>query len=322
MTVRQSVNDLLGYLTPEQRTIPAANGEDDPLPACLAAINGALTELATLGPLWQFRARRGARIYSPTTVTIPTLTAGQSTFTLDGPWQDWMLGCSIQLPGDPWNEIVSRSGTTVTLLHPIVHSAGSNVSAIVFCDCVTAGSDVLQVLRPVAIADGHELSPVNNLSDLQASVYQYWPQEDYGRMTNRSTAVRRTGTEPAPRFYWADTNYVASAVATASRIRLGPMPNAEMILHFRARISPPQYTIADVHSGPPGYTDPGTNIPLRPDLVETIFQPIARQRFTGSPLFRNDNAVGEIKRQYEAAYAIARQMRPQGASGVFLQPGH
>ena len=318
MTVYEATTALLRYLKPEQRTLPPAATEDDPLPDCLVAMNSGLSEFLTLGPLFQFRAPLSARIYAPTTITIASITDEASTFSYTS-LPSWMVGCSILISGEAtWNQIVSYSGTTVTLRNPIINGAGTNVSAQVFCDSISLPSNVLQVLPPVALADAYELSPVKNENELNCVVYDYWRTEDYGRNASTNRAQRRTNESPAPRVYWNDTYYGGGATAGAQRLRLGPMPTADNILNYRARISTPRYVTADIHSGG---TPASVEIPVRADLADTVLMPIIRQRFTVSPLFRNDSALPEIKRDYEAAYAIAKKMRPQGASGIRVQPG-
>ncbi len=321
-TVRQAVMDLLRFLDAEQRTLPAAAAEDDPVPACLSAVHGALSELSTLGPPWQFRARRSAVIHAPVTVTIPSVGQEASSFALSAPtWQDWMLGCSIQIGNEPWNEITGREGTTVTLLHPVLDGFGANVSARVYGDCVRLPANVMQVMGPVTIADHYELRPAHNLSQIHQALYDCWRNEDYGRDATMAAARRRTVDSPGPRLYWHDMAYDGTSAPASSRLRLGPMPQSRAILHYRARLSSPRFTEDDVYVCADPSTDPGTVIPVREDLIDTVFLPIARQRFTASPLFRNDSALGELKRQYEAAHAIARQMQPQAAAGSVVCAG-
>ncbi len=322
-TVRQTVTHLLSFLDAEQRTIPAARTEDDPIPACLTAIHGGLSELGTLGPLWQVRARKSATIYAPTTFTIPTLTQGGTSFTLTAPtWQSWMLGCSIKI-GDRWNEIIGRDENTVLLLNPELTTYGTNVSATVWCDCIQLPDNVLQVLGPVAIADGYELIAAKNLSDIHQAVYDYWRTEDYGFGSFTTNARRRTADSPGPRLYWHDTQYTGSTAPAVSRLRLGPMPISLCVLNYRARMSTPTFTQSDVYNAVTDVSaDPGVRIPVRDDLIETVFLPIVRQRFTAAAIFRNESVLGEFKRQYEAALEIARKMKPQTASGGCVQPGY
>lgn len=320
MTVREAATDLLSYLSPEQRSIPADAQADDPLPEVLSALRGALEEMGTLGPLWQFRARRGARIHAPADVTV-SVTAGQSSVTL-GAGFTWAKGCSIKLPAEPWNEIVdynAQSGVA-TLLQSIGASA-SNVTARLYADCIALPDEVLKVLGPVTIADSHTLTAISNLAQWQSVTYHLWRDDDYGRQGVPVASSRRTEDSGAPRFYFVDTHFQQGYPAAEKRLRLAPMPAQEMVLHYRARIAPGAFSIADIYDANHPANDPGVLIPLEDATAHALFLPIARQRFTASPFFRNDTVVPEIRRQYAAAYEIAKKMKPQAQGGFWIQPG-
>src|SRR4051812_29910416 len=131
MTVREATNDLISYLSPEQRVIPADPQGDDPLPEVLTALRGALEEMGTLGPLWQFRARKGARIHAPASVTV-SVTAGQDTVTL-GAGFEWAKGCSLKLNAEPWNEVVDYdAGTGVATMLQSFGATAANVTAQIY----------------------------------------------------------------------------------------------------------------------------------------------------------------------------------------------
>ena len=93
------------------------------------------------------------------------------------------------------------------------------------------------------------------------------------------------------------------------------------MLHYRARVAPGSFAISDIYDAENPDADPGAVIPLDDATARALFLPIARQRFTACPFFRNDNALPEIKRQYAAAYEIAKKMKPQAQGGFWIQPG-
>ncbi|MEI6870702.1 MAG: hypothetical protein WCL08_00330 [Verrucomicrobiota bacterium] len=316
LTVRAAYDDLASYLEAAQRTIPVGAESDDPRPAILTAIHSALEELAAIGPVYQFRARRGAHIYAPTALTIATLAAG-STFTNALP--TWMVGCSILITGDTqWNRIVDLNGTTVTLLNPTTAS-GSNVAATVYCDSISLAADVIQLMRPVTLADKYDLAPVHSVSDIQYARYDGWNNADSGAFVTDTAEARKTAVPGAPAFYFVDTHYLAGYVEPSRRVMLGPMPREVGTLNYSARVSPPKFTNADIYGASP-YTDPATAIPVPASIAESIFLPIARQRFMGSAIFRNDKCIPEINRQFKVAYEILREMHPQANIGIPQAP--
>jgi hypothetical protein len=305
LTARESAADLLRFLSIGQRSIPPDGIEDDPLPHVLNAQNQALAECGTLGPIFHFRARRSGLIRA----TV-TLAAGES----------WILGCSIKFTGEPWNEIIAWNNATkvATLLNPFI-SAGSG-SGTVYCDSVAVDSDVLQVLEPVAIADGKPLVAVSNLNAIHSGQYQYWRDDDYARGRTLTTASRDTSILDHPNAYWIDSMWRVSG-APAKRFRLAPMPAVAAVLNYRARIQPPVLVTADIYDEGDPDEDPGTEIPFDDALARSVFQPIARQIFTGSPMFKSAEAKKEIAAGYEKAYAIAQRMNPQAAGGFRIGPG-
>jgi hypothetical protein len=320
MTVRDATNDLISCLSPEQRVIPADPQGDDPLPEVLTALRGALEEMGTLGPLWQFRARKGARLHAPTNVTV-SVTAGQDTVTL-GTGFDWAKGCSFKLDAEPWNEIVDYdSSSGVATMLQTIGNTGTNVTAHLYADCVVLPDEVLKVLGPVSIADSHTLTAISNLGQWQSVTYHLWRNDDYGFDSVPVAATRRTDDAGAPRFYFVDTHFQPGYAAAEKRLRLAPMPTHECVLHYRARIAPGAFDLTDIYDPAHPDNDPGTVIPLDDATARAVFLPIARQRFTACPFFRNDSALPEIKRQYAAAYEIARKMRPQAQGGFWMLPG-
>jgi hypothetical protein len=138
-----------------------------------------------------------------------------------------------------------------------------------------------------------------------------------------TNAQRITSDIYGPRFYFVDSYFQAGYAKAQKRMRLAPMPAKEHILHYRARVTPGgTWTVDDVYDAEGDVdADPNTAIPLDDDTVRSIFLPIARQRFTACPFFRNDNALPEIKRQYDAAYTMAKQLKPQAQGGFWIQPG-
>jgi hypothetical protein len=313
VTARQAAEDLLSYLNPEQRTFPPTATEDNPLPWVLRALNGGLSETATLGPLFYFRGPKATTIYAPVTLAVTGgWTAGASTAVLaSGP--AWLPGCSIKIGAEPWNEIVAwNSGTsTATLLNP--HMANGTGNALVYCDSVAVDTDVLQVMPPVNIADGHKLKALSNRNQLFRHQYDLWREDDFGFMGGSVRATRNVTTQPRPTVYWVDTNWrLADASKAKKRIRLGPMPTELSILQYRARLQPIVLVTTDLYATLTPSVDPGTALPFDDAIVYEVFLPIARKKFTACPLFRSAEHRKSIDEQYIEARAAAKDMSPSG----------
>lgn len=65
---------------------------------------------------------------------------------------------------------------------------------------------------------------------------------------------------------------------------------------------------------------PETVIPIQNDWIESIFLPIAAQRFQASPFFRNDSVTAEIARQYELAYELLSDSNPHTINTNRIRP--
>ncbi|HYF33990.1 MAG TPA: hypothetical protein VD994_01765, partial [Prosthecobacter sp.] len=115
LTVRNIVEHLYRYLAKEQRAIPFVPEDhpdlQDPLPEALAAINGALQQMAVTCPAFAARQLRSAFFRAPVSLTVSGLTNGGKSMDEPEDWQGWMIGCAIQLPGDAHaNRILATDG--------------------------------------------------------------------------------------------------------------------------------------------------------------------------------------------------------------------
>lgn len=331
-TVRDAVENLYLYLRPEQRGFPPTDScFYDLCNTATSVLNGAMQEFCSLAPLYAFRRSKAHHIRAPKTFTLATVPVGGRTLTIaTADWESWMLGCSISISGqEDWNEVLEYDvGTeTALLLNPLLGAGGSSLSATIYHDSLSLDSDVLEVISPVGIADRYELAPADGLSTIK-----HWHYEDgygdYGMGFWRSQRRQRQtrGTSPyQPQVYFVDTylNEDMQQSKPELRMRLAPMPDQEMILQYRAKLEPPRFTSDDVYdpndvADPPA--DPGILLPVPNQFVEAIYMPIARQRWTGVPYFRNDSAIAEISRQYEVAMQLAKNNKPQSRSGHHYGP--
>lgn len=324
MNVRESAQALLDYLQAEQRTIPVTAGYTDPLPAVLRALNGALQEMTALAPTFVFRTRKAARIHEPTQIVLSApVAAGATQITVTG-GADWMVGCSIRISNQEWNEVRSFDSLSgvMRLLNPMT-VGGSNFTAIVFCDSIRIEPDVLRVMSPVAIADMRILTPVSGMSDIMISQYQFITDQDFG-FTPSGGLERssRNTVDEMPLFYFVDTAKEPDDMKPCEgRIRLAPMPRKAAILQYRARITPRNFTMGDIYDEGNPSADPDTDIPVPFNYVESVFLPLALQRFRGSPYMRNQDVGEEMVRQFGAAGEILRSITPQSKPGIRIIPG-
>ncbi len=315
LTVRETVNSALAYLDSEQRNIPPSATADNPLPSILDAIHGAMQELVCLGPPFQLKAPRSYLVKPPAAITVPTLTAGATTFSLTilQGWLDYFLGCSVLFTGETtYNQIIGRASTTVTLLNPI-RTGGTNVTGTVYCDSIILDTDVIQVLRPVTIVGRTQLQPLARLDDVLFALHgTTWDSPD------NSDAIVSRNTTGNPAFYFVDQFYSSVLSEPVKRLRLAPMPSrlTSDDLTIQAILSAPTFDTDDIYGAGPGYADPGVAIPVPDPFAISVFLPVMLQRLTGSPYWRNKEAAVEINRQYTAARAIITKMFPQAADGL------
>ena len=311
LTVRKATDQLLTYLEPDQRNIPVTGGADNPLTWCLSALNGAMEVLTTLGPA-DLRARRSATVYPATSVVITTASVGAKTCAFTSGWATWMIGCSIFVTGEKWNRIVNYAAGVITLERPFAN-AGSAVAATVYCDCIVTDSDIIEVFRPVTLADYYDLSPAYSLAEIQAANYRLWNDNDTGPVTTGSAAARILNSTGVPTAYYLDTHFQASLGEPQNRMMLAPTPTVAGVLSFSCRLSFTRFVLADIYDAGTPSADPGTVIPIRAFKQDAVFMAVAAKRFAGSPFFKNAAALVEINEQYAIAKQILGLVQDQAA---------
>lgn len=67
---------------------------------------------------------------------------------------------------------------------------------------------------------------------------------------------------------------------------------------------------------------PSVALPIHNDWVDSIFFPIAAQRFQACSYFRNDSATDEISRQYSVALELLKTTAPQTKIPVRIRPAY
>lgn len=302
MNVRETVAQIYRYLRTEQRAIPYGGDTAylDPLPDVLTAMNGALQEIAVIGPLFAAKEQRSAWFHAPATMTVSSLTNGGMTAT--GIFPTWANGCQIYLPGDTeMNRINSISGTTATLQFPYLGSDAGG-TATIRADTVELAEDIITVLEPVRRRNSRcKILPVNNRDELT-------------------------------RINDGEVRYFIESTQSADRVRnrmmLSGYAETDTVLEFQARTTLGILTAADVYNNDEGYTDPDVPVPVPSGMVEAIFLPIALDRFFSQPSItnydipslRNQDAPALIRQQAQEARQMLAEMKPQGSKPIGLRP--
>lgn len=308
-TVRGVVQQLFGYLTKEQRTIPHVSTEwQDPLPYALEAINGALQEMAVLSPLFAAKQQRSAYFRAPASVSVSGLTRGGKTATAT--WPTGAAGCLVQLPGDSEvNRILSISGTTATLQFPHISDDTTGTATVSF-DTATLDSDVVTVLEPVRVRGGSRITAATGREQL--SQPSYVDGGDFGRPLRVSSA-------PSSQAYYIETAIFSGASQPALRMMLRNAPAAELVVEFQARCGLGRFTSSDVYAG--SDPQPATPIPVPSSYIESIFYPLALFRFFSSPVLRNADVPEFVATQARTAQEMLKSMQPQGRKDGHFSPG-
>ena len=322
-TVRKAVDHLLRYLTPDERVIPPVDGTESEgrIESALYALNGGLQELYALSSDWLSTQSQGEILNAPT-ATNATLVKGSRVASLDTA-ASWMEGCTIRVTGSGNdNEILEISGTDINLRNP--STLTGTIACTVYHDCLILPANVRELNGTVLLPGIGEIRPANGEKDLRAKTYGHTSlnDSDYAFVPGDREEEVYSGAQPlgTPRYYWVDSVHSLTE-GPRHRMKLMPMPNAEMIIEYRAEVSPPNYTIADVWvQDPESGNDPGVYIPAPNDFTESIIIPIVAQRFKSSPFFRNDSATAEITRQYEIAMQMMKETNPQPRKGVNILP--
>lgn len=274
MTINEAAKNLLGYFSPEERTIPDSVTYPGRNAAVIKAMNHALQELFGKGGVWVRGDERGHVLYGPATVTI-AVTTGSKTATITG-WAAWMAGCSIVIDGAVVDNQIRNSGPPQVLKYPYSGTTGTK-SAVVYHDSIEVDADVYEIHEPVKF-NGRKILPMPGPSSLVSSR----SGDDFG-FTQSEPAVSTsvTGTASSPIAYAIDAWSPDAVTPPRLRIRLYPAPGDNGFLEFPVMISPP--VVADLAS---------TNVlPIPFNKSESIFMPMAVKALRQSPFWRG--IVGE-----------------------------
>lgn len=417
-TVKDAVSYLLGFLSREEQDIPARQDNGVVLypgriDAAIRAINGAMEEIYSIGPLHNAKRNFGAIIKAPVTLSL-TFTQYSETVWIDpASWEEWMLGCTCRIGGEEQDNMIldHDSGTNIiTLRRGIIGATGSK-SITVWNDSIPLDDEAGEIFK-VSIPGMNKLAPVASPDGLDRQSGAT-PWEDDYRFNLRGnlarTAEEKSDYPGTPLRYFVDSFHRPDQ-KPERRLKVSPLPDQDLALDYRARVVPPKFTSNDIFltvpndlfhydsggsiidefawdnnnsyyvadtaldtflypyqgkwgiwvgagfvparigprlsSGPSGTyrntefnvgaesigiaignsgftvttVEAETPIPIHNDWVDSVFYPIAAQRFQSCPYFRNDSATAEIGRQYQAALAILKSSDPHPKKSVFITP--
>lgn len=294
--------------TPALQNFPLQPGDLDDIAGIMTAT---IQELAAVGPVEARNRDVGAWLNPPAQVTL-TCTEGSATISGLTTWATWMLGCTINIVGDGYN---NELNSQTTLSRPFAGGTGAT-TATVYADCVQLDDTIGMVLPPVMIPPQWPLISCDTregfmsvagyplVTDSNGAPYG-WPgwwftQKAIGR----------------PVAWFLDSYYDSTKTYLPRRLRVGPMPNTGMSLAYRVALNPIRIETTDIDGA--AHADPGVVIPVPSTWVETIYIPMCRKRVSGLAQFRNAASVAEIDRAYRQA---VRTMQGAGFGQGSVQQG-
>lgn len=252
-----------------------------------------------------YKRRDGYVVADPQSITA-TVANGALTLTTAATLID---GSTILVGGDDAYNIVSvdKSGTKLLTL-PYKGISGT-YSATVWNDVVPLATTVDRVIGAVLL---NEKFPLDKRVNRRDALTHCWPESDYGRRLWTASNQRRPG---QPDSYWVESFFIndGTAASHVSRLRmhLYPMPQQSYTIAYDVRVRAPQFAVVDLGTDTTASTVP---MVVAADMVEAIVRPLFIKRWSGSPWFRNKDAMKEIGDQAVAARALLTQYRAQQPS--------
>jgi len=308
MTVQELALRLLKYIGVTSLDSNAAgNGRntmglaDGDIEDVAAAINGALQEIFAQGPVFGNEDRYADVLRAPQAVTVSIPSQYSKTCTITG-YQSWMMGCTIQIDGDPQqNEIRGAS----ELLRPHAGTAGI-MGATVWADALALPDYTIAVVEPVEMPLLPFLQPVSDRFQFRSYNQPFQPTSrrgsQGGNYTRYITANKQVG---IPVVYLMERLFTRATGEHQIFLRVNPMPQTAYPISMGVTQKPISITSADIIGTG---TDPLGIIPS--DLHESIVLPVSVQRFSGHPAFKGASSPGEMMRQYKMALQQLKAMKP------------
>ena len=277
------------------------------------AINAGAQELFAKAPPHVSRRPRGAVLPAPKPITIASATQYSAIAGTITTFANWMVGCTVRLPGHPDNRLLSYEANVATFQIPLLVTG--TLDAIVFGDAIQLDEDVSEVLPRPEIPDCRILVPAQSESALHAATGDR--EHDYGH--ERGGQIITIPTPGEPTTYWIEGMIVAGANKPRIYFRVLPIPDRAYPLKYQVKIAPPAVGVDDLDAENEGAACT-IEIPIPTDWNELYLIPIILQRYTASPMFRNQTAKQEIGRQYIEALNGLQTIQPQADRRFRFRP--
>ena len=306
MTTADARDDILGLIGVEN----ASDAGQAVLDRILRDENAVIQKIWTMLPQWWSQVTAGERLRPAVSLSGLTLTADSPAIS-GGSLASWMLGCTIRLDGDAYdNELSSLTTLARPYLGP---SASGTGSGIVYHDALTLGTSVIGIIPPVVILGECELTPLRGQRDLRSfaagGTYAYPHYTITERFSENIFAVGQKRDIGTPRGYMVERALAGNP--TDLRLRVSPLPDKEYIIQFEKRLATPRVTALDT-----------TEIPMPQDMAESVFLPLLRWQFSTWKHFAAEGMKTEIKAQSDEALQLLTKMKPQPVrlGRVMVQP--
>lgn len=300
MNITEASAKLFTFFSPEERPIPDSVTYPGRNAAVRDALNAALQDLFGKGKKWVRNEDRGAKLYAPTTVSM-AVTEGNTAATMVS-WASWMEECSIVIEGaDVDNRIQAYASGNITLQYPYTGNTGTR-SAVVYCDSINLGTDVLEVHDPIKV-DRRPLSPISSPATETSRPRNI---EDYGFHTQSGRPVfEPVSATGRIQGYSVETYSPNANTPPRVRIRFSPAPTLAAFAEYSVMLCPPRVSSLTA-------TD---ELPIPFAFVESIFIPIAIKKLRGCPFWRGTMADEEVEAGYQNALALLNEGNPRKTQG-------
>lgn len=232
----------------------------------LSDLNAVLQQLFAGGQ----QENKSLLIRAPGTITLDVVTQYSTALTFST-YQSYMLGCTIQITGDARENRLVKSSGTLVLENPYMGSSGTNVSATIHYDCVTADASIGKIYEPMSLDRKWAVALVDR------SIID---QTRLGLDRRQIMRPVRAAIEDA----------LDASAPPSRRILFDTLPDQAYLLIFRADVRAPVVT---------SFSD--TRDYLLPNgLDDSVLKPLVLAAFSSFPDFTGD--AGEVK----TAAAIAQ----------------
>ncbi|MEZ5386465.1 MAG: hypothetical protein R3F13_13215 [Prosthecobacter sp.] len=271
-----AADDIRTYLMPYAGVTTAARLPAGTSARMLTDLNAVLQQLFGGGQ----QERKTLLVRAPTTITIDNVTSESTAITFTG-YAASMLGCTALITGDARENRLVKSSGTLALENAYLGPTGTNVSATLHYDCVTADSSIAKIYEPMSLDRKWALTLVDRSVIDQCR----WGMDRRQIMRPLRAAIEKS---------------LDASAGPGRRIVFDTLPDQAYILHFMADVRPPAVTSFD---------DTRTNL-LPDDLDDSILKPLVLAAFSTHPDFTGD--FNQVQSKAQIAWAQWEMLKGEG----------